>query len=311
MRVVFMGSPAFAVPSLEALAERYAVVGIITQPDRAAGRGRRLRSPEVKRYAQAHSMPILQPLRLREPEVIHQIESWASDVIVVAAFGQLIPPAILDLPEHGCVNVHPSLLPRWRGASPVQAAILHGDEESGVTIMKLDAGLDTGPTLSQRKVRVLPGETAGDLAGRLAKFGADLLIETLPAYLQGSLTPKPQDEALATHSPQIPKSAGEMDFTKTAEELARQVRAYEPWPASFLPWKGRRLVVHRARASNADANAPGQVQAVDGYPAVMTSAGLLILEIVQPEGKRPMDGADFIRGAPDFVGSLVTVPGKP
>ena len=310
MRVVFMGSPAFAVPSLEALAERYDVVGIITQPDRAAGRGRRLRSSEVKRYAQARSIAVLQPSRLRGPEVVQQIESWASDVIVVAAFGQLIPPAILDLPEHGCLNVHPSLLPRWRGASPVQAAILHGDEGSGVTIMKLDAGLDTGPILSQRKVRVLPQETAGDLAGRLAKLGADLLIETLPAYLQGALTPEPQDEALATYSPEIPKSAGEMDFTRTADELARQVRAYEPWPASFLTWKGRRLIVHRAQAHNPDGNGPGQVRAVDGYPAVMTSAGLLILEIVQPEGKRSMDGADFVRGAPGFVGSLLTVPGK-
>jgi methionyl-tRNA formyltransferase len=148
------------------------------------------------------------------------------------------------------------------------------------------------------------------LAGRLAKLGADLLIETLPAYLRGALTPEPQDEALATYSPEIPKSAGEMDFTRTADELARQVRAYEPWPASFLTWKGRRLVVHRARAHNPDRNAPGQVRAVDGYPAVMTSAGLLILEIVQPEGKRSMDGADFVRGAPGFVGSLLTVPGK-
>lgn len=308
MRVVFMGSPAFALPSLRALLERFEVAGVVTQPDRPSGRGRRIQAPEVKRAAIESSIPTFQPASLKGPEVLRQFQVWRPEVIVVAAFGQLIPPPILEIAEHGCVNVHPSLLPRWRGASPIQAAILHGDKETGVTIMKLDAGLDTGPILAQRRVAPDPDTTGGELGQRLADLGAILLIETLPDYVRGDLKPVPQDDAQATYAPAIPKSAGELDFSKTADELARQVRAYEPRPSSYLTWGGRRLVVRRARANPAQLGDPGEVVLAHGHPAIGTADGALILEIVQPEAKLPMAGRSFVRGAPGFSGSLLAVP---
>jgi len=307
MRVVFMGSPAFAVPSLHALIERFEVAGVVTQPDSPSGRGRKIRSPEVKRAAVEASIPVFQPPTLRGSDVLRRLRAWQPELIVAAAFGQLIPQPILDLAEHGCLNVHPSLLPRWRGASPIQAAILNGDKETGVTIMKLDAGFDTGPIIAQRRVPLSPEMTGGELSQRLSELGAALLIETLPDYVLGNLVAVPQDDTRATNAPTILKSAGALDFTRTAEVLARQVRAYEPRPGSFLAWEGRRLVVRRARPHPAKLEVPGEVVVADGYPAVGTADGLLLLEIVQPEGRRAMDGQSFIHGAPKFAGSLLAV----
>jgi methionyl-tRNA formyltransferase len=308
MRVVFMGSPAFSVPSLRAVQRRFDLVGVVTQPDRPAGRGRRLQESEVKRAAADGSIPLLQPLRLKEPQVVGQLEAWRPDVIVVAAFGQLIPPAILDLPLHGCVNVHPSLLPRWRGASPIQAAILHGDDETGVTIMKLDAGLDTGPIIAQRRVALDPDITGGELAQQLAELGASLLIESLPDYVEGVKEPVPQDEARAMYAPAIASSSGGLDFTRPAAELSRQVRAYEPRPGSFLTWRGSRLIVRRARPTDANLGPPGRVDLVAGQPSIATAVGALVLEIVQPAGKGRMEASSFVHGAPDFVGSSLLLP---
>ena len=195
VRIVFMGSPDFAVPVLRRLTEAYPVIGVITQPDRPAGRGQTLASPPVKILAQSLSLPVIQPNRLKEPEAQAQLAAWAPDLIVVAAFGQILRQNVLDLPPHGCVNVHASLLPRWRGASPIQAAIRTGDAQTGVSIMRMDAGVDTGPVLAQRAIPILPEDTAGALSDRLAQLGADLLIETLPAYLNGKIIPQPQDDA--------------------------------------------------------------------------------------------------------------------
>jgi methionyl-tRNA formyltransferase len=308
MRVVFMGSPAFSVPSLRAVQSSFDLVGVVTQPDRPAGRGRRVQQSEVKRAAVERSIPVLQPVRLKDPEALRQLQSWEPDVIVLAAFGQLVPPMILGLPGHGCVNVHPSLLPRWRGASPIQTAILQGEKETGVTIMKLDAGLDTGPIIAQRRVAIDPEITAGELDKQLAELGASLLVESLPDYLEGAAKPVPQDDDRATYAPAISKSAGQLDFTRPAADLVRQVRAFEPRPGSYLSWRDRRIIVRRAHRDAGGRARPGEVVVVDGQPAVATPDGRLVLDIIQPAGKGLMPGSSFVRGAPDFIGVSLLLP---
>ncbi len=298
-RIVFMGSPEFALPTLRMLAERYEVSGIVTQPDRPAGRGRSLTPPPVKRLAGSLGLPVIQPRRLREPEAMAQLQAWKPDVIVVAAFGQILRPEVLALPRYGCLNVHASLLPRWRGAAPIQAAILHGDRETGVTIMLMDPGIDTGPILSQRSTPILPDDTAGSLSERLARLGADLLADTLPAYLEGRLAAQPQPEEGATYAPVLKKEDGFLDFHQPAEALARKVRAYNPWPGAYMLWQGENLKIHRARAAIISDKKvpPGATAVANGLPAIGTGDGLLILEEVQPAGKKSMPGEVFLRGA--------------
>lgn len=304
MRIVFMGSPAFAVPVLSILVSSFEVAGVVTQPDRPAGRGRELRPPEIKILAQSLGLPFIQPQRLRDEGVIECLNSWKADVFVVAAFGQILRQEILDLPACGSINVHASLLPRWRGAAPVQASILAGDEESGVTIIKMDAGIDTGPILSHRQTPIKPDDTGGDLSQRLAEIGAELLLETLPEYLLGNILPRPQDKKAATYAPLLRRSDGLLHFAEPAETLARQVRAYHPWPASFIVWKGKRIIVHKATAvDNAAEGQPGEVMLWRHDLAVVTGKGLLLLELVQPAGGKVMSGAAFARGAVGFLGS--------
>ncbi|MEX1247621.1 MAG: methionyl-tRNA formyltransferase [Anaerolineales bacterium] len=298
-RVVFMGSPEFSLPSLRALAANYQVVGVVTQPDRPAGRGKRLTPPPVKMLALELGLPVIQPRRLREPQAIAQLRAWAPDLIVVAAFGQILRQEVLDLPLHGCINVHASLLPRWRGASPIQAAILHGDAETGVTIMRMDEGLDTGPILSQSAIPIAAADTAATLSEKLASLGADLLIETLPKYLSGELQPRPQPEEGVTTVSMLSKAEGELDPHQPANALARKVRAFNPWPGAFILWKGQPLKVHKASVASGGAGA-GQCLIHDGRPAIGTSDGLLLLDEVQPAGKKPMSGAEFLRGARDW-----------
>ncbi|MGE5251385.1 MAG: methionyl-tRNA formyltransferase [Bacteroidota bacterium] len=295
-RIVFMGSPEFALPVLRALAQAYNVVGVVTQPDRLAGRGRELTPPPVKRLALELGLPIIQPERLRLPDAMAALRTFAPDLIVVAAFGQILRPEVLDLPMYGCINVHASLLPRWRGAAPINAAILHGDRETGVTIMKMDAGLDTGPILSQRAIPIGPDETAGELYERLSALGADLLMETLPEYLAGSLLPQPQPEQGVTHAPMLKKEEGLLDFSQPAQQLARRVRAFHPWPGTYFEWNGSTLKVLRAH-SEPDGRPAGERLIHQGYPAVGTGSGLLILDELQPAGKKPMSGKSFLSGA--------------
>jgi len=307
-KIVFMGSPDFALPPLQALHENYPVVGVVTQPDRAAGRGRELKPPPVKTRALELGIPLIQPEKLREPEAMEQLHVWAPDAIVVAAFGQILKQEVLDLPKFGCINVHASLLPRWRGAAPINAAILNGDEETGITIMKMDAGLDTGPILSQRAVRIQPDETAGSLFEKLSTLGADLLIETLPKYIAGEIEPRPQPEEDATYAPMLKKEDGLLDFSHQAVELERKVRAFNPWPGTYFKWDGNRLKVHRASPSTSPntGSGPGKMRVgkrliVSGLPAVVTSDGLLVLEEVQPAGKKPMPGEAFLAGARNWT----------
>jgi methionyl-tRNA formyltransferase len=293
-----MGSPDFSLPTLRALAEHYDVVGVVTQPDRASGRGRELKPPPVKLLAQELNLPVIQPEKLRQPDAMEQLRLWNPDLIVVAAFGQILRKDVLDLPPHGCINVHASLLPRWRGAAPIHAAILHGDQETGITIMKMDVGLDTGPILGQRAIRLTPEDTAGSVFEKLSQLGADLLIETLPAYLSGKLQPVPQPEEGMTYAPMLKKEEGELDFTQPAEELERRVRAFQPWPGAFMDFDGTLLKIHRVHAVAEPGRAQvGQRLIYRDQPAVGAGDGLLILDEVQAAGKKPMSGKSFLAGA--------------
>lgn len=295
-RIVFMGSPEFAIPSLKALARHYQVVGVVTQPDRPSGRGRTLTPPPVKVVAQELGIETIQPNRLRDAGVWEKLLGWSPDVIVVAAFGQILRQNVLDLPPYGCVNVHASLLPRWRGAAPIQAAILHGDKVSGVSIMKMDAGIDTGPILSQRSIPIETDDDALSLGNRLAVIGSELLLETLPAYLRGEITPQIQDESQATYAPMLKKEEGELDFTQPAEYLERKIRAFFPWPGAFLIWEGNILKVKRAAVLTQSSLPQGKRSVVNGLPAIGTSEGVLLLREVQPAGKKWMNGKEFLRG---------------
>jgi methionyl-tRNA formyltransferase len=294
-----MGSPEFALPTLCALSDHYTVVGVVTQPDRPAGRGRILSAPPVKTLAVSLSLPVIQPHRLSEPQAFLQLREWKPDLIVVAAFGQILKPEVLDLPRSGCINTHASLLPRWRGAAPIQAAILHGDGQSGVTIMRMDPGLDTGPIFSQRATAITPQDTAETLGKRLAQLGAELLIETLPGIINGEIDPKPQDDSLATYAPMLKKEAGQLDFQQPAELLARKIRAFNPWPSAFMNWQGTYLKIHKAhvRFEESSSREPGTTLIIEGLPAIATADGLLLLDVVQPAGKKPMVGKTFLNGA--------------
>jgi methionyl-tRNA formyltransferase len=299
-RIVFMGSPDFALPSLGALANTYDVVGVVTQPDRASGRGRELKSPPVKVLAQELGIPVIQPEKLRTPEAMEQLHTWNPDLIVVAAFGQILRKDVLDLPRYGCINVHASLLPRWRGAAPIHAAILHGDEETGVTIMKMDVGLDTGPILIQRSIRLTRDDTTGSVTKILSHLGAELLIETLPEYVSGKIIPTPQPEEGMTYAPMLKKEEGGLDFTRPPEELARRVRAFHPWPGAFMDFDGVLLKIHRAHAEAGDTIA-GQRLVYRDQPAIGAGGGLLILDEVQPAGKKSMSGKAFLAGARNWA----------
>jgi len=294
--VIFMGSPEFALPTLTALVEHTRVVGVVTQPDKPAGRGQMLSQPPVKKLADQYGLPVIQPRRLRDPGVFAQLEAWKPDLIVVAAFGQILRADVLDLPPHGCINVHASLLPRWRGAAPIQAAILHGDLCTGVTIMRMDPGIDTGPILAQREEPIYEQDTALTLSSRLAENGASLLVEILPDYLSGKIRPQPQDESRATYAPMLKKEQGLLDFTQPAVELSRLVRAFIPWPGAHLEWQGQNLRILSAHASPA-ALPVGQTGVIDKMPAIGTPNGSLVLDKIQPAGKKPMEGREFLNGA--------------
>lgn len=303
MRIVFIGSPEFAVPSLNALHEHFQVIGVITQPDRPAGRGRNKHPPAIKRHALKHDLPIIQPRKIREPDVHKQIKVWNPDVVVVAAYGQIIPSSLLEIPPHGFVNVHASLLPRWRGAAPVQAAILHGDSNTGITLMHMDPGMDTGPIISQVEVTIDEEETAGQLLARLSTIGAQLLIDTLPSYLAGDIYPTPQDNQESTIAPLIQKEDGMFTPDQTADFVARKIRAYEPWPGSYFNWGNKTVRVRKAHALPSTDDKMGTIIKIDKKPAIRMREGVLVLDELQISGKKSMPSDVFLRGARGFVGS--------
>jgi methionyl-tRNA formyltransferase len=304
IRSVFLGSPEFAVPSLTALAGITEVVGVVTQPDRPAGRGRAQTAPPIKIQAELLHLPVIQPEKLRAPEAFAQLRDWRPEVIVVTAYGQILRPDVLRLPRYGCLNLHASLLPRHRGAAPIAAALLAGDAETGITLMQMDPGLDTGPMLARRAIPIQQTDTAGSLAARLADLAAETLTEFLPVYIRGELAPAPQDPALATYAPLLKKEDGRLDVQQDAVRLERQIRAYTPWPGAFLIWKQTVLKILAGEAGEATGRMPaGTFTIHQGFPAVHCGQGLLILRTVQPSGKRPMSGAEFLRGARGFITS--------
>jgi len=315
VRALFMGTPDFAVPPLAALCESCApgriwpggldLVGVVTRPDKPAGRGRQVVDSPVKRYAREQGIPVHQPGPLRRPEAFAEIKALAPDVIVVAAFGQILPADVLRLPGFGCLNVHASLLPRHRGAAPIQAAILDGDAETGVTIMLMDEGLDTGPMLARRATSIAPDETAGMLADRLAHLGSELLIETLPRWLRGEITPEPQDESRATLTRILTKEDGRLDWTQDAARLARQVRAFTPWPGAFATWEGKQLKVIRAHPAGAPSTdrAPGTCYVMQDEQGARLlccacGGGSLALDVIQLEGRKALPADEVLLGYP-------------
>jgi len=299
-RVVFMGTPAFAVPSLEALLGREdEVVAAVTQPGRPKGRGKKLAPPPVKVVAEAHGVPVHQPERVRRKPFPDTLAALEPDLIVVTAFGQILPKSILTIPPLGCVNVHASLLPRWRGAAPINRSIAAGDAETGVTTMLMDVGMDTGDMLLKRAVPIAADTTAEALGPELAKVGADLLNETLDAMRAGTLTATPQDDALATAAPLMDKSDGYVDPAWEAERIVRHVHAMTPWPGAALRHRGEPLKLYRARVetTGAPAGAPGTVLSVDRQGFTFAAgAGVVRAVEVQAPGKRRMDAAQYVAG---------------
>jgi methionyl-tRNA formyltransferase len=299
-KVIFLGSPEFALPSLRSLVDTCNVVGVVTQPDRPAGRGRGLKSPPVKLLALELALPIIQPDNIHNPTSMAQLSAWGADIIVVAAFGQILKKEILELTKFGCINVHASLLPRWRGAAPINAAILHGDKETGITLMKMDEGLDTGPIISQQAIPISRRDDAGALSEKLAELGGEVLVNTLPRFVSGEITPIAQDDSLATYAPMLKKEDGLLEFSQTTEQLAMKVRAYSPWPGTFMIWGGKTLKIHKAHISDGDSGKPGQTTRQGNLPGVICTDGILILDEVQPAGKKRMSGQVFLNGARDW-----------
>lgn len=306
-RLVFMGTPRFGQMILEALIGHYEIAAVVTQPDRKAGRGRKMMISAVKALALEHNLPVLQPRSLRQEEIVQQLRNLAPTVIVVAAFGQILPASILSLPQHGSINVHASLLPRHRGAAPIPAAILAGDEQTGVTIMLMDEGLDTGPILSQATIDITPEDTTASLTEKLGQLGGQLLLDTLPCWLAGQVTPRKQDESQATSTRLLRREDGRIDWTEPAEQIARRCRAFHPWPGAFTFWRGKRLKVLSARPLSVDVHGetPGKVVQFNSNIAVVTGEGLLLLDKLQLAGKRPLSAEAFARGQRDFVESLL------
>lgn len=299
LRIIFAGTPDFSVPSLEALlAAGQEVVAVYTQPDRPAGRGRKLTPSPVKAAALAQGLPVFQPPTLRDEGAVADLRALAADLMVVVAYGLLLPQAVLDAPRLGCVNVHASLLPRWRGAAPIQRALLAGDGESGVTIMRMAAGLDTGPLYLLRPLAIAPRETGGSLSDKLATLGAQALVEALPGIADGSLIPVPQDDDLANYAHKLSKAEAEVDWSRPAVEIDRLIRAFDPWPVAQTSLEGVSLRLWGSELTDLippPAALPGQVLAAGkGGIEVATGAGVLRLTRLQPPGKRPMSAAEFL-----------------
>jgi methionyl-tRNA formyltransferase len=306
LRIIFMGSPQIAVPSLEQLITHGSnVVAVYTQPDRPAGRGGHLTASAIKETALKWGLEVVQPESLKPPEVLAKLASFEPDVIVVCAYGQILTQAVLELPPRQCINIHYSLLPRHRGASPVMAALLDGDEYTGVTIQLVRKKLDTGPLLAAAAIPISPIDNTGTLSAKLAVIGAHLMEEALTGWLRGEITPREQDESKATYFSQINKEAGEIDWTKPAVEIWRRVRAFQPWPGCYTAWKGKQLKINEALVSKEIRNEePGTVISLGNLGVgITTGEGVLQVLAIQYEGKKAMNIKAFNHGQRDFVGS--------
>jgi methionyl-tRNA formyltransferase len=297
MNVVFAGTPEFSVPALQALLDsKHVVVAVYTQPDRPSGRGRRTMESPVKRLAQKAKVPVFQPPELKSAGALAMLQTVQPDLMVVVAYGLILPPGVLRLPRLGCVNLHASLLPRWRGAAPIQRAILAGDTETGVCLMQMDAGLDTGPLLACQRCEIGKTETGSQLHDKLAQLGAALLADNLDALERGALRPQPQDESVATYARKLDKSEALIDWSDSAADIARKVRAFNAWPVAETRYRGRQLRIWEARPRTGEGGAvPGTVisSGRDGFE-VACGAGRLLIKKVQLPGARVVSAADFI-----------------
>jgi methionyl-tRNA formyltransferase len=300
MRVVFMGTPDFAVPSLEALLRSGdTVAGVVTQPDRPKGRGQTLAASPIKQLAQREGLPILQPLKMKDPEFLAALRGWQPDFIAVAAFGRILPQVILDMPPKGCINVHASLLPKYRGAGPIQWALITGERETGITTMLMDAGMDTGAILLQEKVPIDPDDTAGTLSDKLSAVGGPLLVETLGRLKAGTLTPQAQDHSQATMAPLLQKEDGLIDWTRSASDIANRIRGLTPWPGAFTYAGDERWTITRAHPEEAgDAAAePGTIlSAAKDAIRVAAGQGVLAIAELQPANSRRMSIQQYLAG---------------
>jgi len=311
MNVVFMGSPAFAVPVLHALmSNKYDIAAVYTQPDKKGGRGQKLLACPVKEFAVSHGLTVVQPETLRNPDEIAKLKEFKPGLIIVAAYGQILPEAVLNIPQHGCLNVHPSLLPKYRGPSPVAAAILNGDTFAGVTIMLTEKKVDSGPIISQEKMVINDEDTTGTLTERLFQLGAEVLIKTLPDWIAGRIIPEKQDEKLASYTRMTVKEDGKLDWSLPAVDIWRRIRAYQPWPGCFTFYKGTRLIISKALPLEmfSDGEVGEVLKLADGGATmivVRTGQGLLELLNVQLEGKRSMTINEFVAGHKDFIGSIL------
>lgn len=297
MLAVFMGTPPFAVPTLEALADGgHRVALVVTQPDRPAGRGQKLTPSAVKTKALELGLAVYQPERIRAPEALERLRQIAPEIIVVVGYGQIIPQTIIDLPRFGIVNVHSSLLPKYRGAAPINWAIVNGETTTGVTTMRIERRLDTGDMLLRRETAIGPVETAPELAERLAPMGAGLLIETLDGLAAGTVTPEKQDEAQATYAPILKREDGLIDWQRPAEEIFNRIRGFDPWPGAYTGFRGKRLHVRRARPLSGADLPPGTISTRDGFRAGCGGGTALEFEELQIEGKQRVAAEDFLRG---------------
>ena len=312
MRTIFFGSPEFAVPCLDALNEISEVVAVISQPDRPAGRGLAMRPPAVKRRALELGLDVWQPTKVRTAEFAERLRTLEADVAVVVAYGRILPPAVLEAPRAGCVNVHASLLPRWRGAAPIQWSIVHGDEETGVTLMQMDEGMDTGPILATAATRIEAADDAATLSERLSNMAAALLREQLPRYLAGELAPKHQDDAAATMAPLLEKSDGRIQWNKPARAVHNQIRGMNPWPGAHTVLGERRIKVHRTLATTLDPEGarPGEVIALDPEGILVACAeGTLEIQELQESGRKRVDARAFASGRGVAVGDCFSSEG--
>lgn len=306
MRIAYAGTPEFAVPALDAIARAgHDVVAVYTQPDRAAGRGRALTASPVKRRALELGLPVLQPVTLTEPHSAAELAAFRPDLMVVAAYGLLLPRAVLSAPRHGCINIHASLLPRWRGAAPIQRAIQAGDAETGVCIMRMEAGLDTGPVYARVATPIGPADTAAALTDRLARLGAEVLVASLERVTNGELAAEPQPESGQTYARKVLKAEAAIDWTLPALQIERQVRAFDPWPVAETTLAGELLRVWAATAlDDAVKAASGEVvRTSPGGIEVATGAGVLRLTRIQAAGRKPVSAADFLNAAAGRLGA--------
>jgi len=321
MRVVFMGTPAFAVPTLQHLVDSdSSVVGVVCQPDRPSGRGKKIQFGPVKTLAVAHNLPVVQPEKMKDPTFLETLRTWNPDVIVVAAYGRILPQVILDLPPKGCLNVHGSLLPKYRGAAPIQWAVINGESETGVTIMVMDAGMDTGAILEQAVVPISPKDTAGDVAGRMAELGGGLLVSTLQKWMAGTIEAHVQNESEATLAPILKKEDGLLDWCQSATILANRIRGLSPWPGGYTFVNGERWGIWNVRVEE---NKEDEVQDIPPEPQqqpgtiveiskqmirVLTGKGILRILEIQPANKKRMSVGNYLAGHRIEVGTLLSQP---